>query len=1026
MAATARLEAPLPAAALVQARVLGGFEVDVAGHPLARADWQRLSAERLVKLLLVTPGHRLTREVAAETLWPDAAPEASQANLRKALYFARRALGAPGAVASIGDVLSLDTGLVALDLDRLVGAFNVLGRRGSPRRTASVADAVETVLRLGPLPLLPDDPYEEWLAAPREQLRSRWQTIAIEAAREAAASERRPEAHAILERILERDPADEEAHRLSIELYALEGRYHAVRRQFDQCRRALAARLDASPSAETEAAYQAAERAAHARRLPATSILVGRRREMGLIEPVLEQVAAGRFGAIVIRGPVGIGKTRLLEALRDQARSLGWWDLVWHALQATRSIAFAPFALRLGDEVTVAELEAWDEPARSGLAAVVPSLAAAGHLTFADRSALRVALLAALARLAARAPRLLAIDDLAALDEASLELLESASSVLSSAPVLVAATYRDEEPLPEPARELIETLRRSGSLEMRLGPLGREDVEPLLTGRLGGEAVAEPLSEALFARSEGNPLFCLGLAREASDRGLMRLEAGCWALIAGGSLGDAPETVRHLVMVRSAALPAGAQELLRVAAELGQAEFGYDTLSAVLPDLGGGLIAALDAALASGLLVERGAGYAFGHPLYRRAIEASAGRARRAGTHLAIARALAGISPGDDSAPSDVTRAATVSPDPLPVAEQAVRAYELGRTEAAVLAVAFGLAAAARARTLFDQATATRFFERALDVWSRLSPNLACQFDASDAYSTLAELRMAAGDEAGAESAFRSAITAARDPEEVAIVYDRFTFLPYRHGDLLAAIALCEEGLARLPADASVAQAILRGNIESFRSQLDPAQSVDLAALEGIVRAMEAAGNRTYLSEVLDALGTEIALRGRPDEGLRLIRRSLAIDLDRRDARAEVRRRLHIANVLVESGRPAEARSHMSRALELAEQMGEWFLESACAWMAAEAEDQLGNLEAARQLRLREIALLSRIGGNPPHEAWAHAHLAHIARLLGDAETEKREASRAREVATTEQASDFPARVELAMSVADWSDAPKH
>ena len=58
-----------PEALIVGAWVLGRYEVRIGSRPVARAEWQRLSAERLVKLLLVTRGHSLTREAATELLW---------------------------------------------------------------------------------------------------------------------------------------------------------------------------------------------------------------------------------------------------------------------------------------------------------------------------------------------------------------------------------------------------------------------------------------------------------------------------------------------------------------------------------------------------------------------------------------------------------------------------------------------------------------------------------------------------------------------------------------------------------------------------------------------------------------------------------------------------------------------------------------------------------------------------------------------------------------------------------------------
>ncbi len=246
----------------VQARVLGGFEVTVAGRVVPRAAWQRVSAERLVKLLLVTPGHRVARESAAETLWPGAAPQASRANLRKAVYFAHDALGSGDAPVTDVRSVGFDPDRLDLDLDRLQQAFGVLAA-GSPApgqnsRQADLDRATEVVLELGSRELLPDDPYEDWLFAPRERLHSRWQTVALAAARHVHESGRTSEAHELVAQLLDRDPTDEAAHRLAIELYAAEGRHHAARRQLELCRAALRENLDVDPSPETEAALRAA------------------------------------------------------------------------------------------------------------------------------------------------------------------------------------------------------------------------------------------------------------------------------------------------------------------------------------------------------------------------------------------------------------------------------------------------------------------------------------------------------------------------------------------------------------------------------------------------------------------------------------------------------------------------------------------------------------------------------------------------------------------------------------------------
>ena len=82
----------------------------------------------------------------------------------------------------------------------------------------------------------------------------------------------------------------------------------------------------------------------------------------------------------------------------------------------------------------------------------------------------------------------------------------------------------------------------------------------------------------------------------------------------------------------------------------------------------------------------------------------------------------------------------------------------------------------------------------------------------------------------------------------------------------------------------------------------------------------------------------------------------------------------------------------------------------------------MGNYEAALAMRLRELGLLASIGGNTHNEALSHAHLAHLAHLMGDAEAATCEATTARQLAATSPDGGYAARIEEALSVERWSD----
>src|SRR5215203_4553822 len=79
--------------------LLGGFRVSVGSRSIGEEEWHLRKARSLLKLLALSPGHRLHREQAMELLWPDLHPEAALNNLHYALHVARRTLE-PSALAS--------------------------------------------------------------------------------------------------------------------------------------------------------------------------------------------------------------------------------------------------------------------------------------------------------------------------------------------------------------------------------------------------------------------------------------------------------------------------------------------------------------------------------------------------------------------------------------------------------------------------------------------------------------------------------------------------------------------------------------------------------------------------------------------------------------------------------------------------------------------------------------------------------------------------------------------------------------
>ncbi|HEY6665774.1 MAG TPA: transcriptional activator domain-containing protein, partial [Propionibacteriaceae bacterium] len=153
----------------VEIDLLGGFAVRVDGRPIPAIDWRRRKAASLVKLLALSHRHTLHREQVIDALWPDTAIDDAGPRLHKAAHFARRALGDSSALVLSGETVWLFRDAhVVVDVEEFERsakqALAALDR--DPVGWADAAAAVDQWAG----ELLPDDPYEAWLEAPRDRL----------------------------------------------------------------------------------------------------------------------------------------------------------------------------------------------------------------------------------------------------------------------------------------------------------------------------------------------------------------------------------------------------------------------------------------------------------------------------------------------------------------------------------------------------------------------------------------------------------------------------------------------------------------------------------------------------------------------------------------------------------------------------------------------------------------------------------------------------------------------------------------
>jgi len=204
--------------------------------------WPRPSARRLCALLLVSPGHRVSRDLACEELFPNLEPRAAARSLSKALSMARTALaelGEPGMTLLGADLthLWLAPG-IAVDADELTAALESgLAMTPSQERDNALSAALASDAEL-----LPGELYTDWVDRARDQLNALRQEARLALARERAkgiGSSSPDDVTAAWLDCFDHDPASEEAAGALICLYATEGRPEQAARVFERCRAAL-------------------------------------------------------------------------------------------------------------------------------------------------------------------------------------------------------------------------------------------------------------------------------------------------------------------------------------------------------------------------------------------------------------------------------------------------------------------------------------------------------------------------------------------------------------------------------------------------------------------------------------------------------------------------------------------------------------------------------------------------------------------------------------------------------------------
>lgn len=320
------------------------------------------AAERRFQLLafLACHGGWVPRDELGALFWPDRPQSAARSNLRKVLLLAQRAI-APSVLEQRHDLLRWAP---ASDLHQ----FHEAARGGASLVDSSGAPPGELMIGLDAgMP----EPGLYWLASERRRAIVAWrESIARQIAACAAAGDHTSAAR-LASCVLEHDPLDEDAVRALAEASLAAGQSGRARRALQAHRTALSTELGLTPgSALRELAESlpdgvepTVERARP--RLPATTgdaSLIGRRLE---ISQLLDLAAQDACRVLTVIGPGGVGKTRLVQAVREELARKLCRELHWVALEDLHDVEAAALRVASVASVDLGIGDAWGAIARA-------------------------------------------------------------------------------------------------------------------------------------------------------------------------------------------------------------------------------------------------------------------------------------------------------------------------------------------------------------------------------------------------------------------------------------------------------------------------------------------------------------------------------------------------------------------------------------------------------------------------------------------------------------------------------------
>ena len=665
-----------------------------------------------------------------------------------------------------------------------------------------------------------------------------------------------------------------------------------------------------------------------ARRVRQTE-LIGRLSELDTLHKTLDQVTRGQGQMLAVTGDLGVGKTRLLEAMHTAAEQRGFSVISTSCLSYGQTVPYYPWSALLRTFLGLTEAGDLDERAASVQARLsmldpawdswapllnpllglnLPENDLTRHLDGkARRQRLFDMILRLLQHTATDSPLMLSIDDLQWLDAASRDLIQHVARNVEAHRILIAVAYRTEPSTEEwadfaPCRRLVVT------------ELPANDSVAMVASMLGSSAIPAPLQNLIVERTQGNPFFLEEIVHTLVESGAIYAdERNRWQLSLDWESLDVPDTIHGMLISRIDRLQESDRRVLQVASVIGQT-FPVGVLSGVYPyaDERPELVNCLHQMSALGFTMldrpEPEMAYAFKHSMIQEVTYESLPYARRRDLHGQVAEyvenSYAGVA--------------------LERYDFLAHHYYLGRRWPK--ATEYASKAGQRAQEAYANEAAITYYERALELTRRYQATPAT--DEVSTAEALGDVYRLIGRYEQASDVYRSAL-AVDDllPQRRADLHRKVALahqFQAQYDAALAELERAEEGLvgerdplalARIGND--------RGWVFARQGRYEEAEAVCNHALQLLEQAPSGEDRQRTRTSVYDNLGSICRFTGEYDRSIGFLQDSLVLKEQLGDLQGVAIVYNRIAAIHWSRGDYETAADYMKRSLEIRERIGD-------------------------------------------------------------------------------------------------------